>query len=361
MQKITAANIVSAIRQLPKNQAYNYIHPRTKGLIRIVDVTMPEGGITIKRWDSSKGQTAETAKVESISSQLIWRVANAFTENQPISIDRVLGASYNTRSVLESLIAHTPQFYFCYPGRIEDMAGNVKIKKGHKHLVWLPNEPHRNGLLVEKKTNVAISEIPLKSVSYDLVLPPGIGEAGIDINISRRHTQIQIALYLIGMHLGYRTWIAQNDKGIVYNNKPLIAQDGIVKNLHEEPMVYPHDGAVQAGKFIDCIWFQNHKLMPAIMEVEHSTGVKSGLTRMLDFQAKLPRFHTRYVIVAPDDDRQKVIKEANKDIFRPLDVLYFPYSAVEELYYLCEKRNLNRHSVTEEFLDCFMEKTRMAA
>ncbi len=182
----------------------------------------------------------------------------------------------------------------------------------------------------------------------------------MDINIARRHTQIQIALYLIGLHLGFRTWIAQNDKGIVYNDKPLIEQNGIVKSLHDEPMVYPHDGAVQAGLFIDCIWFQNHKLMPAIMEIEHTTGVTSGLTRMLEFYNKLPRFQTRYVIVAPDDDRQHVIREASKATFKPLNTLYFPYSAVEEMYYLCEKRNLNRQSVTEEFLDCFMERAAIA-
>jgi len=360
MQRITAANLVSAIRQLPKSQAYNYISPKTKGLIRIIDVTLPEGGITFKRWDPSKGTTEKDAKIENISSQLIWRVANAFTENQPINIDRVLGASYNTRSVLETLIAHTPQFYFCYPGRIEDIAGSVEIKNGHKHLMWLPSEPHRNGVLVQKETNLAISEIPMRSVTYDLVLPTGIENTDIDINVQRRHTQIQIALYLIGLHLGFRTWIAQNDKGIIYNEKPLIEQSGIVKTLQEEPMVYPHEGAVQAGLFIDCIWFQNHRLMPAIMEVEHSTGVTSGLTRMLNFQAKLPKFQTRYVIVAADDDRQHVIKEASKDIFKPLNTLYFPYSAVEELYYLCEKRNLNRQSVNEEFLDCFMEKAAIA-
>jgi len=360
MQKITAANIVAAIRQLPKKQDYNYISPKNKGRIRIIDVTMPEGGISFKRWNPSKGETASNAKTESISSQLIWRVANAFSENHPINIDRVLGASYNTRSVLESLIAHTPEFYYCYPGRIEDIAGSVEIKSGHKHVMWIPSEPHRNGVLVKKETNVAISEIPIKSVSYDLVLPSGLDSADLDINVQRRHTQIQIALYLIGLHLGFRTWIAQNDKGIIYNGKPLIEQEGIVKNLQEEPLVYPHDGAVKAGLFIDCIWFQNHKLMPAIMEVEHSTGVTCGLTRMLNFQTKLPRFQTRYVIVAADDDRQHVIKEASKDIFKPLNTVYFPYSAVEELYYLCEKRKLNRDSITEEFLDCFMEKVAIA-
>jgi type II restriction enzyme len=360
MQKITAANLVTAIHQLPKNQVYNYINPQTKGVIRIVDVALPEGPISIKRWTPSNGETENNAKTVSISSQLIWRVANAFIENQPVNLDRVLGASYNTRSVLESLIAHTPQFYYCFPGRIEDIAGKVEIKSGHKHIMWIPSNPHRNGVLAEKETNVAISEIPIQSVTYDLVLPPSIEGAGIDVNIARRHTQIQIALYLIGLHLGYRTWIAQNDKGIIYNDKPLIEQSGIVKTLHDEPMVYPHDGAVQAGLFIDCIWFQNHKLMPAIMEVEHSTGVTSGLTRMLKFYKKLPRFQTRYVIVAPDDDRQRVIKEASQDLYKPLDIRYFPYSAVEELFYICEKRKLNRHSVNEEFLDCFMEKAATA-
>jgi len=360
MRKITAVNLVTAIHQLPKNQDYNYINPRTKGLIRIVDVILPEGAIYFKRWNPARGETADQADTESISSQLIWRVANAFSENQPINIDRVLGASYNTRSVIESLIAHTPQFHYCYPGRVEDIAGNVEIKSGHKHLIWIPSEPHKNGVLSSKETNIAISEIPYQSVAYDLTLPPALEEleeTGVNIDIVRRHAQIQVALYLIGMHLDFRTWIAKNDTGIIFNDKPLIEQRDIVKNLEDEPMVHPYDGAVHAGRYIDCIWFQNHKLMPAIMEVEHSTGVTSGLTRMLNFQATLPKFHTRYVIVASDSDRKLVVREANKEIFKPLNVLFFPYSAVEELYYLCQKRNLSRQSVSEEFLDCFMEKT----
>lgn len=360
MQKITAANLVTAINQLPKNRVYNYINPKTKGIIRIIDTILPEGPIFIKRWTPSKGETESNVKSESISSHLIWRVANAFTENLPVNLDRVLGGSYNTRSVLESLLAHTPQFYYCYPGRIEDIAGSVGIKHGHKHLMWIPSAPHRNGVVEEKQTNIAISEIPIQSVSYDLLLPSSMESAEIDVNVARRHTQIQIALYLIGLHLGFRTWIAQNDKGIIYNKKPLIEQNGIVKTLRDEPMVSPYNGAVQAGLFIDCIWFQNHKLMPAIMEVEHTTGVTSGLTRMLEFYNKLPRFQTRYVIVSPDTDRQHVIREASKAAFKSLNALYFPYSAVEEMYYLCEKRKLNRQSVTEEFLDCFMEKAAIA-
>ena len=90
------------------------------------------------------------------------------------------------------------------------------------------------------------------------------------------------------------------------------------------------------------------------MEIEHSTGVTSGLTRMQNFKDTFPPFPTRYVIVAPDEDRDKVIKEANKTQFKNLDTRYFPYSAVEELYALCTKRKLK--GVTEEFLDCYMER-----
>jgi type II restriction enzyme len=123
--------------------------------------------------------------------------------------------------------------------------------------------------------------------------------------------------------------------------------------LKEVKLMSAFDDAIQAALLIDCIWFQNGKLMPAVMEVEHSTGVTSGLSRMKNFKDKFPPFPTRYVIVAPDEDRDKVIKEANKPQFKDLNTRYFTYSAVEELYALCQRRKLK--GVTEDFLDCFME------
>ena len=39
--------------------------------------------------------------------------------------------------------------------------------------------------------------------------------AKVDIDIQRRHAQIQVALVLIGHQLNFRIWVAQNDKGIV--------------------------------------------------------------------------------------------------------------------------------------------------
>lgn len=352
--KVTAANIVTFINQLPKDRNYNYINTRNRGIIRIIRVDLPEGPIVIKRCNPSKGETFDTAVEETISHQMVWRIANALQEGQPINFDRILAGSYNTRSVLESLIAHTPQFYYCYPGRVEDINGHTSVEHGHKHILWKPEEPHENGVLVQAETQVIISEIPVSAAVYDnLELPDTLDLQGMDIDAARRHTQIQIALYLIGLQLGYRTWIAQNDRGIRYQDKPLIEQQGIVKTLQNENIVAPFDGAVSAGAFIDCIWFKNGRLMPAVLEVEHTTGVTSGINRMKNFRDRIPPILTRYVIVAPDEDREKVITEANKPMFRDMNIRFFPYSAVEELFVICQRRKLR--GITEEFLDCYME------
>lgn len=358
MAKYTAYNLIRAINQLDKNKNYNYINPSTKGLIHIENVILPSGPIQIRRWDPSKNKTYNDAQVESISSEMIWRITNAISEGDPINFDRILGGSYNTRSVLETLMALTPEFYYCYPGRILDVDGQTRLEHGHKHLIWLPNEPHQQGVLYEKSVpNMEISEIPIKTVTYDgIIIPPGLtlGEDIEQINIKRRHTQIQIALYLIGLQLGYRTWIAQNDQGVIYKDKPLIQQRDVVTSLANESIISAFPGAEPTAKFIDVIWFQNHRYMPAVMEVEHSTGVTSGLTRMQRFHDVIPSFKTRYVIVAPDELREKVVEEANRSQFKELEARYFSYTSVEELYSLCVHRRLK--GITQEFLDCYMEK-----
>ena len=140
MERLTASNLVRFISQLDKKNSYNYVNLRNAGIIKVISTSASEGPIMIQRAKTSKG--LETTKTESISSEMIWRVANAIEPGVPFNLDRLLGASYNTRSVLEALLAHTPEFYFCYPGRIESTGGSPIFEKGHKHLMWLPQKPH---------------------------------------------------------------------------------------------------------------------------------------------------------------------------------------------------------------------------
>jgi type II restriction enzyme len=344
---------VRAIEKLPKDQWFEYVSPRAKTKVKVVSITKPEGPIAIRRKET--GKTAKENDV-SISTTMLWRIANAFQPKVPVNFDRILGASYNTRSALEALMAHTSEFFWCTPGRIELVNSTQEIKIGHKHIVWLPDNPHTNGIMQKFDTDVVISEIPSSNAIYEaLSLPNILGERIKDIEVQRRHLQIQIALVAIGHQLGFRTWVARNDQGIKYGEKKVGELDGVVVNLSQENLLKSYEDAVAAALHIDCIWFRNGKFLPAVMEVEHSTGVTSGLSRMKNLQDKLPPFLTRWVIVAPDEDRDKVLKEANKSQFQSLRTMFFPYSAVDELYALCQKRRLTNKSVNEEFLDCFME------
>jgi len=354
--KFTAEDIVKAINQLPKDKFYNYINPETTTKIIIKDVQLPEGPIIIKRYDPNKKQGIDAAKKTSISSQMIWRIANSISPGNPINFDRVLGGSYNTRSALEVLMAHTPEFYFCYPGRIEIKRARPVIKRGHKHLVWRPDSPHEKSILKKIDTDKVISEIPTVDAIYDsLTLPENFQEFEMDINVQRRHAQIQIALLKIGLQLGSRVWIAQNDKSIKYNGTKIGEMKGAIPSLQNVSLLTSFEKAIKAALMIDVIWFRNETLMPAVFEIEHSTTITSGLSRMKGLQDEMPKLKdTRWVIVAADEDRQKILKAASKRQFYSLEPNYFPYSSVEELYSLCQRRNLR--GVNDEFLDCFMEK-----
>ena len=109
----TVSNIAKAIKSLNTNIWYDYVSDRTSTQVRIVEVVMPEGPIYIQRRSSGKISDVQ------ISTAMLYRVCNYIEEGKPINVDRILGASYNTRSALEALMAATPEFYWCLPGRIE--------------------------------------------------------------------------------------------------------------------------------------------------------------------------------------------------------------------------------------------------
>lgn len=353
--KLTAENLVKALSKLPKQQWYEYISERSGTKVRIINAVLPEGPITIERYDPGKSQKQQDAKRQTISISMLWRVANSLTEGVPVNFDRLLGASYNTRSALEALLAHTPEFWWCLPGRIEVVNSSSQIKRGHKHIVWLPNQPHKSGKIFEHKTDIIISELPSNSVVYESLNLGSASAEKMDIDVARRHLQVQVALILIGQQLGYRTWIARNDKGFTYGGKRIGELDGVVVKLDDEKLLMPYSDAIQAALQIDCIWFRNSHFMPAVIEVEHSTGVTSGLTRMKNLQLHMPHITTRWVIAAPDEDREKVIREANKPDFQSLNAQFFPYSAADELFNLVQRRKLTKSSITDEFLNCFFE------
>lgn len=356
--KFTTENLVKSLDELPKDQFFEYPNPATKTRLAIEDITLPLGPIKIKRYKPSEA-TPKTAKSQSISVSMLTRVASAIREGVPLNVDRILGASYSTRSSLEALMARTREFYMCYPGRLEGAdTSTAEIKNGHKHLIYLPNEPHAFCEIHKKEISVTISEIPTAGSVYEAIqIDPKLLSGGMDLAEARRHIQIQVALVFIGQALGFRTYVAKNDQGVIYDGKPIRNLPGVVADIETMKLIGQGPaGAGKAAKLIDCVWFQNGRLMPAVLEVEHSTGVTSGLARMKGFQDAFPPFPTRYTIVAPDDKRADVFKKASLPQFEKLDTHYFSYSAVEELFSLCQRGRVNKDGVSEAFLDGFMER-----
>lgn len=108
--RLTAQNLVKAITKLPKQRWFDYISERSGTRVRVVSVAQPEGPITIARYNPNKGEKQSAAIEATISSAMLWRVANAFEEGIPVNFDRVLGASYNTRSALDSVVTRSNNF-----------------------------------------------------------------------------------------------------------------------------------------------------------------------------------------------------------------------------------------------------------
>ena len=352
----TANDLCRAINSLDKRRYYGYLDSKNHGEIKIVSVQLPEGPIVIRRRRSATGAFGEEV---SMSSQMLWRTANALNSGIPINLDRVLGGSYNTRSVLESLLAHTPEIYTCLPGRVESIQGEERIVRGHKHII-LSEKPHAIGTTqsINLGEDCVISEVPSMGMMYDVV--PAVRRTDpLDIEIRRRHSQIQVAIAEIGKSLNMRTWISVEDRGIRYNGKVITEYPFIVRDLRDERSINNYPEAMNFAKDIDCMYFNGG--VPFAFEVEHTTGVTPGLNRMLSFMNNGPNLATRYVIVAPDEDRNLVMRKSQPEQFEDLNPLYFPYSQVEDLYSFIKRHGGQLKGVKkEDFMLNFMEVCRAA-
>ncbi len=353
MRKYTANDICRAISALDANRLYGYMNSSTNGEIEIVSVTLPEGPISFRR----RKIGGKFSKTESMSSQMLWRAANALSTGLPVNLDRVFAGSYNTRSVLEALLAYTPEIYTCHPGRQESIGNVVRVKRGHKHIIFKDNEPHALGETKELELgeDFVICEVPSHETIYDVI--PSRRPDDVDIEIARRHSQIQVCLAEIARVLDMRTWLAVEDHGIRYNGKVITEYPFIVKNLAAERTLAGFPEAIKVAKHIDCMYFNGG--LPFAFEVEHTTGVRSGLDRMLSFKNKAEHLNTQYVIVAPDSDRDLVFSRASAEQYSPLAPLYLPYSKVEDFYSFV-KRNDGAKSLPKELLKSLMEPCKAA-
>ena len=343
----------SLLLQMKKLVGKPLTYPSGKGECMIINIQLPEGPIVFKRRSDSTQWAL--LKEEHISSAMVWRVVNALNTKIPIQIDRVLGASYNSRSVLETLIACCPNFFICRPNRYTIIGGQVQICKGHKHLLWKPDEAHEAPCPSMLDVRGYITEVPSVDIYCDAInvsTPAQKTVETIDPEIRRMHSQMQVALCEGAKWFEMRPWIAVEDHGIQYQGKNILQFPNIVNDLHKERVISNFPDAIKVAKHVDCLWFNGG--MPFAFEVEHSTGVTSGLTRMNALRTQMEFSRTDYVIVADDNARNDVLKKASDPQFDRMDLWYMPYSAVSEMHAFTI-RHRNR-GVNRDFMKSFMEQ-----
>jgi len=340
--ELTLQKLVVEINRLPRDITFQSVGKKSQ--YRLHDVVLPNGPIFVER----------NNKIARISTNQLATIALACSNrpNYPLHVDRLFSAGGNTRSALETIIANTANFFVCKVQRIDNYTGEIKSEQ--RHFMYCPDEIHPIGEIHYKEYDSIISEVEVGvefgEISFSNTT---LADEFNNIEIKRTHTQIQIALIEIGNALNFNTWIAKNDQSIEYNNSPLKNHDGVIQTLDHVEILF-NNNIKQAAEYVDCIWFtKDGKHIPAVIEIEHSTGVTSGMTRMSKLHSEMPSMRTQYVIVAPNVLRNKVVTEANQNIFSSISVGYMPYSTIRELYGLIQKYHIQ--GINHKFIESFIE------
>lgn len=144
------------------------------------------------------------------------------------------------------------------------------------------------------------------------------------------HTEIQSWLRDLGRALGYRVWIASNDRSRPSGHGML--GDGCETEL---PSRLAQSPAADTIRLIDVLWIApDSERVSAAFEVEHTTSIYSGIVRMLDLAFGLPDHAAEsYFLVAPDDREKDVREQFARPAFSrigALDVRYLPYGELRE-------------------------------
>jgi type II restriction enzyme len=143
------------------------------------------------------------------------------------------------------------------------------------------------------------------------------------------HSEVQAWLRDLGRALGFRVWIAANDRGRRIDGTAL--GEGC---LEEVPAPLASSPAAESIRLIDVLWIApDADHFVAAFEVEHTTSIYSGIVRMLDLALGLPEHAAdRYFLVAPDEReaavRAQLVRPAFSGVAR-LDVRWLPYSELK--------------------------------
>ena len=125
---MTVNDIYRQIALLSKEKEYTFRNNSNRNTFRFVKKNNATQALHFVR--ISNGETSNVT----VSDMNLKKIASKVRPYIPFQIDVIVGASGNWRSLFESALAYTPQFYACVINR-------------QRHLVWAPEHQHEQDVL----------------------------------------------------------------------------------------------------------------------------------------------------------------------------------------------------------------------
>ena len=204
--------------------------------------------------------------------------------------------------------------------KIEDSDGNhlaelLQRQQANPKIYPLTDKDRRQ-LAGKRKVRTLDREVEVEIPDDDedeISLEPAIAESYVETD-GRESIQMQAKVAQIGAEMGFRVWVPRNDKARVLAHIPTSMHENFLESL---PLNYD-DTTLKTVEQIDVLWLKGRSMARAF-EVEHTTAIYSGLLRMADLLALQPNMDIRLHIVAPDDKRERVLREIRRPVFSLLD------------------------------------------
>lgn len=148
------------------------------------------------------------------------------------------------------------------------------------------------------------------------------------------HVEMQWKLLNLGKKAGSKVWVPKSDQRKIINIYGY--------SDFEEEFATGIDIQAKYVENIDVVWKEEFKI-DAAFEIEHTTGIYSGLLRFSDLNIVAPNSLYPLFIVAPVSQRNRLKEQLDRPTFRKMDfgkkVRYLSYETVDEIDKFFENAN----------------------
>ncbi len=152
--------------------------------------------------------------------------------------------------------------------------------------------------------------------------------------------------------MGFKVWVPAADRAKILDLVPPSLRSSFVEQLR---LNYEHT-TLDTVRQIDVLWL-NQNAMTRAFEVEHTTAIYSGLLRMADLFALQPNMRIKAHIVAPEERREKVLKEIRRPVFSMLSsgplyesCTFLSYDDIEQIAVMPHLEDV-KHTILDRYAE----------